>query len=58
MDIRLNVRNGSRSYLIRIATDDPNPNHLIWLERENGEGMSLSEKNLFDILDAAFRNEF
>ena len=56
MDIRLNVRNELSSYLIRISTDDPDPSHLIWLERETGEGISLSEKDLFEILDTTFHD--
>ena len=30
----------------------------IWLENEGGEGMTVSEKNLFDVLDEYFRREF
>ena len=29
-----------------------------WLANQAGEGMGLSEKNLFDILDAHFQSEF
>jgi len=30
----------------------------LWLENEEGEGMSVSEQNLFDVLDKYFSEEF
>ncbi len=56
MQTELTVRNGVAAYTIRI--DSAYDDHPIWFVKETGEGMSMSEKNLFDILDTAFKAEF
>ena len=33
-------------------------NGKLWLENESGEGMSMSEKNFFDVLDKHFKETF
>jgi hypothetical protein len=47
---------GPQSY--RLSTrfyDERNP---LWLENDDGEGMSLSEANLFEALDQWFKANF
>lgn len=62
MQTKLTVSNGEASYMITIHTLGPpyttGNEPLIWIENEGGEGMSMSEKNLYDILDKHFQSEF
>lgn len=58
--IDLVVSKGHKYYRLEIPFE-PSEGHEeqpIWLENEIGEGMSMSEENLFDIIDAAFREQF
>jgi len=50
----IEVANGEKSYILSETGTD----WEYWLENEAGEGMSLSEKNLFDLLDKYFQEEF
>ena len=56
------VCKGGAAYTLRVHTQrQPSSGEReqpIWFVNEAGEGMSMSEKNLFDILDAAFKAEF
>lgn len=57
MPFELTVKDGDKSYTIKENEVPPSPWTLL-LENEDGEGMSISDKNLFDILDNYFKTEF
>lgn len=55
MSFELELRKGEKCYILK---------HYgarqweYWLENEEGEGMSVSEPNLFDVIDKYFKEEF
>lgn len=55
MKIILYFWDGEKHYALSTTE---NPGFPYWLENQDGEGMSLSEKNVFDILDEYFKKEF
>lgn len=60
MQTEFTVTDGGHSYTLRVISPMPfgTEDWPIWFENEAGEGMSMSEKNLFDVLDAAFKEQF
>lgn len=52
---RIEIEKEEKSYAIFQSTDIRFP---FWFENEDGEGMGLTEKDLFDILDKAFKDKF
>jgi len=55
---KFTVRSGGKAYSISQMSNPPDPKQDIWFENHEDEGMSMSSKNLFDILDRAFKEEF
>ncbi len=47
-----------RSYKLRYSYPTIGGGYSFWLVNEEGEGMSLSNKNVFDLLDEYFKREF
>jgi len=50
-----NLDGQGRWYRLHFRDD---PDLQIFLENDDGEGMSMSEKNLFDVLHEHFKNNF
>jgi len=50
----IEVANGEKSYILSETGTD----WQYWLENEESEGMSVSEKNLFNLFDKYFKEEF
>ena len=57
MDIVINDahKDSGKQFIITVTSD---PKWPFWLAREDGEGMGMSEKNLYDIFDEHFKNNF
>ena len=51
----IEISNNEKSYTIY---EIDNYDWKYWLENEEEEAMSLSEKNLFDLIDEYFKSEF
>jgi hypothetical protein len=54
--IDLVIEARGRQYILSEQQDENNFSY--WLENENEEGMSVSEINLFDVIDKYFKSEF
>jgi len=55
MAFELTVKDKDKSYKITTGDIlDVRNNWDYWIEKKDGEGQSISEKNLFDILDKFF----
>lgn len=54
----VNPSQRTSSYTIRIHTRTTHNEWPIYLVNEGGEGMSISEQDLFDMLDKHFKKEF
>lgn len=48
-------KDSGKSFTITITGDVKFP---YWVSREDGEGMSMSEKNLYDVFDEHFEKHF
>ncbi len=53
----LTIRHNDKEYTLEQADRDLD-GFEFWLSNELGESMSLSEKNLFDIINEYFNREF
>jgi len=49
------IEKDGKSYTIKQVKDAQFP---FWFENESGEGMGMSEINMFDLLDKAFKENF
>ncbi len=61
VEFNLIVSDGARWYKVRLAPptySGANEDWPVWVENEEGEGMTFSAKNLFDILDKEFKENF
>ena len=57
-NMSLDVRDGSKAYFLEYRGDNTPGHQPFWLYNENGEGMELSEKDVFDALDKYFKENF
>ncbi len=48
-------KDSGKQFIITVTND---PKFPYWVAREDGEGMSMSEKNLYDVFDMHFENHF
>ena len=61
VEFNLVVSDGNRRYTVRLTPpvgSGASEDWPIWIENEEGEGMTLSAKNLFDLLDKEFKETF
>jgi hypothetical protein len=56
MGMSIEVSSGSKIY--RLSTIRGDEDWEYWLENEEGEAMSISEKNIFDIFDKEWQESF
>lgn len=48
-------KDSGKSFMLTSSTDPKCP---WWLSRDDGEGMAITEKDLYDIFDEHFNNNF
>lgn len=56
MGFILEIKDGENAYCL--SNYNSSADFPLFLENQDNEGMSLSEKNLFDLLDKYFKEEF
>ena len=60
MRIEFTVSGKNGTYTIQVSTTDtyPEGRDCVFLQNQDGEGMGMSEQNLFDVLDKHFKEVF
>lgn len=58
MGSNITVSHGDKAYFLNEVPGLEDTGFRFWLDNQEGEGMSLSEKNLFDLLDQYFKDNF
>lgn len=54
----LTISDGQKTYILNEFQDTACIEQAFWLSNQDGEGMSLSRQNLFDLIDQYFRKNF
>lgn len=54
----LTISDEKKTYILNEFQDTACIEQAFWLSNQDGEGMSLSRQNLFDLIDQYFRKNF